>query len=375
MKWSLHLGKISGIKISIHWTFLILIIWIVQYHFFRGHNGLQTFYALAFLFAVFFCITLHELGHALAAKRYKFKTLGIVLLPIGGLARMENLPEKPVQELVVALMGPLVNVVIALLLFLVMNITDVFHPGLSAAGISGSNFWIQLYNVNLLLAIFNLIPAFPMDGGRVFRALLSFKLSRIKATRIASYTGQLIAILFVFFGFTFSPMLIFIGFFIFLGAQAELNAAEARSSLSGLRASDVVIRRYSSLKPDDTLSKAVSILLDSQEKFFLVKESGTVKGTLTLTDIVSGLAKYGPEVTLDEVMNKEVKSFSSDAKLQDILLSISAMGDEKVFPIYSDGELLGIINLENIREYLMVKDALIKRPHHSESPDLNLEGS
>jgi len=211
MKWSLYIGKVSGIKIFVHWTFIFLILYVIQVHLAQGHGFNEILLGLGFVGVVFVCITLHELGHALAAQHYHFNTKDIYLLPIGGLARMEGIPEKPGQELVVAIMGPIVNIVIAAVLYLTLQITDAFPDSMKEMRLTTENFWFHLYVINLFLALFNLIPAFPMDGGRIFRALLSFKFSRTKATRIATALGQIIAVGFIIFGFYVSPMLIFIG--------------------------------------------------------------------------------------------------------------------------------------------------------------------
>src|SRR5690606_27785084 len=185
-------------------------------------------WSLLLLATIFLCITLHEVGHALMARRYGIATRDITLLPIGGLARMEALPVKPWEELLVALAGPAVQLVIALILFPFVQRID---PNLAMSSIGAVNFVPALFGVNIWLALFNLIPAFPMDGGRVFRALLAFRKGYVRATRTAASLGQLLAMVFVFAGFALNPFLIFIGLFIFLGAQAEAGMVETRFAL------------------------------------------------------------------------------------------------------------------------------------------------
>jgi Zn-dependent protease/predicted transcriptional regulator len=360
MKWSLYLGKIAGIKIFVHWTFLILVLWIIQMHVRAGDTVEEILVALAFLVALFACIVLHELGHALTARRYHINTSSINLLPIGGVAMLEGLPEKPAQELAVAIAGPLVNVVIAGVLFAVLNITGNFPSDLEQVEFGKDTFWLNLYAVNLFLALFNLIPAFPMDGGRIFRALLSFRFPRARATRIAGNLGQVIAIAFVLFGFYVNPMLIFIGLFIFLGAQAEMSAEEIKLSLKGIRVVDVVMRQYSSLKPDEPLSHAVAMMLNSQDKAFLVKNDGDIKGTLSWKEIVSGLATYRADAIVEQVMNKKVVRISADTPLTDALEKMKETTDA-LFPVYRGEEFAGVINIENITEYLAVQKALEKQ--------------
>ncbi len=358
MKWSLYIGKIAGIKIFIHWTFLILLLFIIQSHLMAGHGVNEILLALAFIAAVFVCITLHELGHALAAKHYHFKTLDINLLPIGGLARMEGLPEKPIQEFVVAIMGPLVNMAIGIILFFILKISSVVPELTNEMHITKENFWFYLYIVNIFLAVFNLIPAFPMDGGRIFRALLSFRLPRIKATRIATRTGQLIAILFVFLGFFGNPMLIFIGLFIFLGAQAETVAEETKSNLKDVKVSDVLMHRYSTLKPSEPLSNAVSILLDGQEQSFVIKDNGYIKGILSRKEIISGLSEFGKDIPVEKVMKKEITYLQADDFLKDVMQRFTNSSSHVLMPVFREKEFIGVLDIENISEYITIQNAI-----------------
>jgi Zn-dependent protease len=203
-KWSLYLGDFSGIKVYIHWTFLILVGWIFLLHAQRGNGWLAGLGGVAFILALFACVVLHEFGHALTAKRYHIQTRDITLYPIGGIARLDSLPQKPGQELLVALAGPAANLVIAGLLWLYMHSFGTL-PDWSVLENADQKqnlpFVFNLFAANIILAVFNLVPAFPMDGGRVLRALLAFNMDRTKATRIAAGIGQFLAILFVFFGF------------------------------------------------------------------------------------------------------------------------------------------------------------------------------
>lgn len=357
MKGSIYLGKISGIKLFIHWTFLILIGWIFLMHLGMGHSSAQALVGIAFIFALFVCVTLHELGHALAARRYNFSTRHITLLPIGGMAQMEALPEKPAQELWVALAGPLVNVIIALLLYIYLSASGNV-PAISAMQHMGStDFLSNLFFANIALAVFNLIPAFPMDGGRVLRALLSFKLSRRKATQIAASIGQFLAVLFVFFGFFGNIWLIFIGIFIYLGAGGEAAYESTKSALSDLTVKDAMMTRYTVLSPDDTLSKAVQQLLQGQDKDFLVAENDNVTGILTRKGIVKGLTEFGQQASLDKAMTKDFLVLSPDMVLQDVYNKMTSNG-YTINPVYQSGQLIGVVDKENIMELIIVKDAL-----------------
>ncbi|HEV8285048.1 MAG TPA: site-2 protease family protein [Chitinophagaceae bacterium] len=359
MRWSLYIGKVSGIKIFIHWTFLILILWIILVQVFEGHKANEILLNITFIIAVFACIVLHELGHALTAKRFNSKTKDIILLPIGGLARMESLPEKPMQELLVAVMGPAVNIVISGILFIILKMTNAFPSSINNLNITETNFWFQLFAVNLFLALFNFIPAFPMDGGRVLRALLSLKLPRLKATRIAAYAGQFIAMLFVFFGFSYNPMLVFIGFFIFLGAQSEAKTEETISALREIKVSDVLMHRYSVLRPDESLSKAVDLLLDSQEHSFIVKDNDEVQGTLSRKEIIEGLSKFGKNIPVSRVMQSRVASLKPGDMLRDVMQKFSGNA-ETIMPVFDGQKIIGVLDLENITEFVQIQNALSK---------------
>ena len=233
MKWSLYIGKPAGIKVFIHWTFILLVVWLSWMHLRQGHGLNEILMGLFFLIFLFACVTLHEFGHALAARKYGIDTQDINLLPIGGVARLECMPEDPKQELVVAAAVPAVNVAIAIVLFSLLLITDQGQIDISHH-VTGSNFLSDLLIINIILVAFNLIPAFPMDGGRMLRAFLAFRMKRAKATQIAASVGQLLAIVFTMFGLFYNPFLLFIGVFVFLGAGAESRQVSLTESLKAV---------------------------------------------------------------------------------------------------------------------------------------------
>src|ERR1051326_20064 len=205
MKQSLRLATISGIKVSVHWTFLLLILWVIVSTYIRTKNMNNSMMMVIFILALFVCVVLHEFGHALTAKSFGIKTRSIVLLPIGGVAQIEELPEKPSQELWIAFAGPAVNVVIAGILYALMYILRLTPTLSEPLTLNQSNFMFYLFSANFALALFNLIPAFPMDGGRVLRAILSFSMNRDKATQISTFIGQVAAVAFVFLGLFYNP--------------------------------------------------------------------------------------------------------------------------------------------------------------------------
>lgn len=359
MRWSLYIGKISGIKIFIHWTFFILVLWIIFSGASRGYTFGEILFNLGFIAAVFACITIHEFGHALTAKRFNFNTRDITLLPIGGLARMEGLPERPLHEFLVAIMGPAVNIVIALILFVGLKLTNEFPASINDLEITSGTFWFGLFIINIFLALFNLIPAFPMDGGRILRALLSIKLTRARATRIAAYVGQFIAMVFVLIGLLNNPILALIGLFIFIGAQAEAEMEVAKEVLDNIKVKDLLMRHYSVLRPDEPISKAVSLLLDSQEKSFLVKSDNEVKGIVSKNQIIEGLLSFGKDAPVGDVMQTNFLSLHLEDEINKVMRKFSN-GANTLFPVIEHGEVIGVLNLENINEFVQIQTAINK---------------
>jgi Zn-dependent protease/CBS domain-containing protein len=315
-------------------------------------------WSILFILTLFACVTLHELGHALAAKRYNIKTSNITLLPIGGVAQLESMPEKPKEELVVALAGPMVNVIIAGLLFPLLSLSGGLDD-LDVTRFSHHNFLPSLMVVNIWLAVFNMIPAFPMDGGRVLRALLSFKFERHVATRIAASIGQLLAIGFVFVGFFSNPFLIFIGVFIFLGAQGEAQYAQARSLLSGYTVANAVMKQVPTLKPTDTIEYASDQLLASQNKNFLVVNDASVLGTLSRDEIIRALREGKGMESIEPFMNRDFLSLQLNMPLEEAWTTMRTK-QKSAAPVFSGSTLVGMLDTENVAEFLMISEATKK---------------
>ncbi|MCS6917517.1 MAG: site-2 protease family protein, partial [Chitinophagales bacterium] len=315
MTYSLSLGRWFGIPVKVHWTFSILILWIVLRNAATGGDASHLLWSLLFVLAIFGCVILHELGHALAARRYHIRTRDITLLPIGGLARLEAMPEKPQHELWVAFAGPLVNFAIAVLLLPTIRSAPDSAELESLMALNRQNFLFHLLFVNLWLGLFNLLPAFPMDGGRILRALLALRISRHRATRIAATIGQVLAIAFVILGFFGNPFLIFIGLFIFLGAQAEAQYVEAQWLLTGFHVADVMMRHYPVLQTTDTVQEAVQQLLNSQCRNFLVLSNGTPVGSLSRDEIIRAISENKQNAPVSDVMHAELNRLSVDQPL------------------------------------------------------------
>lgn len=352
----MKIANISGIKVSVHWTFFLLILWIVISSYMQSRDASVVGITLLFVLSLFVCVVLHELGHALTAKTFGIRTLNIILLPIGGIAQMKKMPEKPSQELLIAFAGPAVNVAIAGLLYIAVLLLGLAPAVDVQMNISSSNFIFLLFSANLILAVFNLIPAFPMDGGRVLRAILAFNMNRDKATRIAAYIGQFIAVAFIFLGLFYNPLLILIGLFVFLGAQMEAEFVHSGFLLRSYKMKDVLLTKYYSLGTEKTVDDAVKILLSVQAKDFLVIDQGNVKGTLSRNDIIKALSEKGGSTPLSEAMNKEFVSFKTQDSV-DKVFSEMRNGKQHIFPVFDNGNLAGAVDSDNINEILLVDEA------------------
>lgn len=358
MKWSLKLGRFAGIDVHLHFTFLLLL-GFLGFVYWRSTESVEAaLRGVAFILALFGCVVLHEYGHALMARRFGIKTRDITLLPIGGVARLEKMPEKPSQEFWVALAGPAVNVVIAILIFLGLAMTVGFTP-IEQMSVVGDNFWQRLMLLNVFLVIFNLLPAFPMDGGRVLRALLAAVMGRRRATAIAANVGQGMAILFGLAGFFIpNPFLVFIAIFVFLGAQAEAGMVQMQSALEGLRVRDGMMTRFRTLAANDPVVRAVDELLaGSQQDFPVLDEDGRPTGILRRNDLVKALSEGRRDDVVGDVMSRECETMDAAGPLREALTSMQERQCGAV-PVMENDRLVGLLTLENISEMIAVNDAM-----------------
>lgn len=356
MKYSLYLGKVSGIRISVHWTFLILIFWIVLSNMRSGRNTSEIFWSVIFVLAIFVCVILHELGHALMAQRFNIATRGISILPIGGVAQLESIPERPKEELLVALAGPAVNILIAGVLYPFVRLIQNVGELESITHIGPTNFFAALMTINLWLALFNLIPAFPMDGGRVLRALLAFKLNHASATNIAASIGQILAMVFVFLGFFSNPFLIFIGFFIFLGAQSESVYARSKLMLQGYTVKDVLMHEVPMMDVRTTIGQAAARLLDGQNRNFLVTDADKPVGTISRDQIIKALGERGQSILVDEVKDDQLVILAPDRPLEEAWQSLQ-QEKKPLILVMRDGVLAGVVDHENMSEFILIQTA------------------
>ena len=357
MGWSWRIGRIAGIDVYVHFTFLLLLIW-VGVAFYLPHRDLtEAVDGLIFILALFGIVVLHELGHALAARRYGIRTRDITLLPIGGVSRLERMPDDPRQELVVALAGPAVNVVLAAGIYLGLVLAHGRLVPLGEVVRVGGDFVSQLFWVNVSLAVFNLLPAFPMDGGRVLRALLAMRMDYVRATQVAARIGQGMALLFGFWGLFGNPFLIFIALFVWLAAAQESSLVQMRSALDGIPVSRVMITNFHTLRPDDTLARAVEHILAGFQQDFPVVDGDRLVGVLTRNDLVAALGRYGPGARVGDVMRRDFVTADPRDMLQTAFARLQDC-DCHTLPVVQDGRLLGVVTADNLSEALMIQEAL-----------------
>jgi Zn-dependent protease len=356
MKWSLKLGRFAGIDVYIHTTFLLLIGWVAFTYWLQTRTMAGTLEGIAFLLVLFLCVVLHEYGHALTARRYGIRTRDITLLPIGGLARLERIPEKPIEEFWVALAGPAVNVVIAAALFIYLSVTRTLEP-FTGLSMTGGPFIERLMSVNLSLVLFNIIPAFPMDGGRVFRALIAMRTDYTRATHIAAVIGQGIAFLFGFIGLFTNPFLVFIALFVWIGAAQEASMVQMKSALSGLPVGRAMLTNFEMLSPQDTLARAVQLVLDGSQQDFPVREGESVVGILPRGDLVTALSTRDQNTPVSEIMRRDFDIVHPGDMLEPAFARLQAC-DCHIFPVIQDKRLVGLLTMENIGEFLMLQSAM-----------------
>ena len=356
MNWSIKLGRIAGIPVQMHLTFLLLLGWVGLSHWQHHGTSQAVVTGVAFILALFGCVLLHELGHALMARKFGIKTRDITLLPIGGVARLEKMPDDPKQELWVALAGPAVNVVIALVLYVWLQLAGGWQP-VEQLSVSSGSFAERLMLVNVSLVLFNLLPAFPMDGGRVLRALLAMKMDYARATQIAAGIGQMMAFGLGFLGLFGNPFLLFIAFFVWIGAAQEASGVQVKSALSGIAVERAMQTNFKVLSSADTLVRVTELLLEGAQQDFPVVWDGEVIGVLTRADLMLALTQRGLETRVADVMRRDFRTANADEMLEP---AFARLGQEQchTMPVLRDGRLVGLLTLENVGEWVMIQSAL-----------------
>ena len=359
MKWSWKLGEVAGIGLYVHATFFILVLWIALLAWSASQSVLAVAVSVAFIFALFGCIVLHELGHALTARRYNIRTRDITLLPIGGMARLERMPEEPMQELLVALAGPAVNLAIAGVLAAAIGLSGTWDAEAGMSALEGP-FAQRLLAVNLFVVGFNLLPAFPMDGGRVLRAVLASRMDYVAATQVAASIGQAMAFAFGLIGLLVNPFLIFIALFVWIGAAAEASMVQMKSALGGIPVSQAMLSEFETLSPRDTLERAVEITLRGSQKDFPIMENGSLRGMLTQEKLMAALAGDGASALVSSAYQEDIGVADSHEMLEGVLARLGG-SHCKTIPVLHHGALVGLLTLDNVGELLQIQAALESR--------------
>jgi stage IV sporulation protein FB len=359
MGWSLPIFRIAGIQLRIHVTFVLLIAWLAFGYYAQGGSPAAA-EGVIFVLLLFLCVVLHEFGHALAAKAFGINTPDITLLPIGGVARLERMPEEPKQELLIAVAGPAVNVVIALGLFVAGG--SFINPFVNPAAPERVALVSQLLIINVLLVAFNLLPAFPMDGGRVLRALLATRMSYARATQIAATVGQGFAFVFGFIGLIWNPFLIFIALFVYIGASQEAALAQMKDVSRRFPVSSAMVREFRTLPENATLEEAVDALLaTSQHDFPVVDETGNVAGVLTRHDLIAALRKNDPALRVGDVMRRNIPTVTTGTRFEEAFRIMQECNCPAVPVLDSMKRLVGLLTPENVTELMMIQSAMPRR--------------
>lgn len=353
MGWSITLGRFFGTAVRIHLTFLLFLAWIGFSAYQRG-GAAAARESVLFIVAIFTCVALHEFGHILMARRFGIVSTQVTLLPIGGVADVNKTPDKPYQELLIALAGPVVNIVIAAVLLLGIGaiqqdaISHIEDPTISLAQ--------RLAVANIFLALFNMVPAFPMDGGRVLRAGLAMWLGQAQATRIAALIGQAFALVLGFLGLFGNPILLFIAFFVFFAAAGEAQMSLVSEATRHLRIADAMETRITTISSSATIGQAVELLLaTSQESFPLIDHSGALAGLLSREDIVEAVKTSDANAPVAPFARNEAATIGPNDSLDKALEKLTQA--PAVAVVGADGVLRGLVTRQSIAEVMLIKTA------------------
>jgi Zn-dependent protease len=358
VRWSWKIGRIAGIDVRVHATLLLVVAWAAL----QGQRLTGTpagaVGGVLFVLALFLSIVLHELGHALTARRYGVPTQEITLLPIGGVARLASMPRDPRQELHVALAGPAVTLVIILGLYVALRLLGVSPLASPEAVVTGRGSWLRLLMwTNVSLFLFNLLPAFPMDGGRVLRATLALRMDYTRATQVAARVGQAFALLFGVVGMLYNPLLVLIAFFVWMGAAAEAGEVQRRASLEGVLVERVMIRDVRTLAPRETLRVALEHVLAGFQQDFPVVENGAVVGVLTRGRLLEGVAQAGTAAPVGRVMETTFRTADPREPVERALARMQECRCHTL-PVLSGDRLEGVLTADNVGEFMMIDAAL-----------------
>lgn len=373
MSWSFTIAKVAGTRVRLHFTFLILLAWI-GLDLYRKAGVDAALHGLLFITSLFACVLLHEFGHAFAARIYGIRTPTITLLPFGGLASIERIPKKPHKEIVIALAGPLVNVLIIGILWLTRGFGPTWHfaPNLEEPAPLAQ----QLLIINIMLVLFNLLPIFPMDGGRVFRAGLALILPWVKATEVASVIGQALAIVGGILALTYAQpqaqvFYLLIAIFIFFVAGAEANAARTDSVLDGLTALQAAEREFHTVRADQPLSVAIDHLLgSSQHNYPVVDPAGKCVGILIQSGLMAHLSKSGPDSPIGNAMQRDFPLLTPDMPALTALRQVQQAKLPAAPLCNASGEVTHWFTVDNLADLILTQTALRQYSPEASIPPL-----
>ena len=341
--------RILGVPIRLHFTFVLLLIFIIT---FGARGGESALFNVIYILALFTSVLLHELGHVAVSKRYGIRTLEIVMYPIGGVARLERSP-KPSEELWIALAGPAVTVLIAAALWAYLGFMRAEVDLNALTSPSDANLLARIAIGNLVLGAFNMVPAFPMDGGRVLRALLARWQPEEKATHMAASAGRVFAILIGLYGLlSMQFMLIFIAFFVYLGATQETAAVVGRSLTEGIPVRSAMITDYRTLEHGTTVREAASMLLSTSQQDFPVVLGVQVMGLLGRNALLRGMAVDGPDAYVAGIMDRAFPRVAPEMALAE---AIPLLGQTSCVLVMDEDNLLGLLTRENVSEFMMLR--------------------
>ena len=354
MLWSIPIAVIAGTVVRVHITFLLFLVWIAGTHWRLGGQT-AALDGVIFIVLLFACVVAHEFGHIFAARRYGIRTPDVTLWPIGGVASLERIPDNPREELVVALAGPAVNVVIAAVLIAIMGAAP-DNAAMTALENPRAGLIPRLAAANIFLVVFNLIPAFPMDGGRVLRALIAMRAGRARATHIAARIGQGAAFVFALLGLFTNPMLIVIGLFVYLSATAEAQHVAFNDGNRDLPVSAAMMSAVESLAPAATLDDAVDLMLrTSQKEFPVLDGSGRPRGLLTRDGLIVALRQGGAATPVLDVMTRDLPFAGSREPFETALAKLNTSKAPALFILDEGGRLVGLLTPENVGEMMLVR--------------------
>lgn len=363
MKWSLRIATIAGTEVRIHATFLLLLLFVTSQALSEGLGWTGAGQMVLLVCALFFCVLLHEFGHVTAARRYGIKTPDITLWPIGGIARLERLPREPLKELVVAICGPLVNVVIATVIWLLV-------PGPISMDMdlgSPRRFLQAVMAVNIVMVLFNLVPAFPMDGGRILRALLTLAVGDYaKATRWAATIGRTIAMIVVMsmlLTHWFNPSLFLVAFFVFFAAGQEASMVTEEEQVHDLCVGDAMMTNFQVLPPHAVLRDASKLLLAGfQHDFPVLNDNGGLLGMVTRHRLIGALVDHGPDYPVENILEPCDGYLEPQIDLHNAMEHLRS-GTTSALPVMDPitGRVVGMLSTENIGETLLIRAALKRR--------------